>query len=898
MSRVILLIVFLYLPCHARSAEADPDALPAGALARLGWSPLRIGNAAFALTPDGRSIIVVTPQGNLRRLDAQTGRLLERRQLTDRSDVALGDGTTIHTPALSINGETVAICESSYSGPRVTVYEVASGKEIFCRESTQTRSTKLGALSPDGKQLAVIEFETKGRHLRIFDIKTGRMTELGPFEGGMLNCLFSADGKRLSVAVQQIIHTNDVIHVMGEPAPHNITAFDLPSGKKLWQRTLWGLAFAISRDGKMVLASGSPKRDLGNASGFLPAKYRYASGFHVLEMGAEASNPKARFVPCPLGSVLLPIASFALAPDGHTIVISHFDDRGGGSIVVWDLRLRKEIRRIQLPKPEGSYALPPSLAIGEDGQTLLTSGEYLQRRHLATSKPFFAPPPDDALPGSLLQVAFTPDGKEVFASSISGLSGRWNVAAGNRIDLIHDHYGGHRFIRTPEGLRTVGEAIPRPGGWVELAILDPIAHKPLHTIRNTRPNEGFGYPTLTADGKILLAINPGKNTSEVKTWDVSTGRQMSHFSLSGVPAFPRAPFSPCGRWMLLDGKLCQTATGAALFAPTGKSDEQMIYGDRPGQGVLWFSVDGRLMAAHLHQKEAKSAAENSLAVWELASGQMLARFDKAGFIAQAAFAPDGRTIALLDAQGVRVEDLVSGKRLARYPTPDVIHGTASEDRQGIDFAPDGATLATGHQDGSTLLWKVPHSGENKPAALANGEIDKLWTDLGSSSPVTARTALARLVCHPEAAMALLAARFRPPPTDDKLDALIKALDSDDFATREDASRKIHACGGRAEAALRRTLRQAPSLEMRRRIEGILADMTPLPLRLPLSGERLRGVRALEVLERIGNAAARKLLQSWAEQTEDGQLAIEARLALERFRPAHDKRRSAETKQAP
>ena len=41
------------------------------------------------------------------------------------------------------------------------------------------------------------------------------------------------------------------------------------------------------------------------------------------------------------------------------------------------------------------------------------------------------------------------------------------------------------------------------------------------------------------------------------------------------------------------------------------------------------------------------------------------------------------------------------------------------------------------------------------------------------------------------------------------------------------------------------------------------------------------MRAIEVLERAANAAARRLLHSWAEQTEDIHLAIEARMALER-----------------
>jgi hypothetical protein len=65
----------------------------------------------------------------------------------------------------------------------------------------------------------------------------------------------------------------------------------------------------------------------------------------------------------------------------------------------------------------------------------------------------------------------------------------------------------------------------------------------------------------------------------------------------------------------------------------------------------------------------------------------------------------------------------------------------------------------------------------------------------------------------------------------------------------------------------------------------------------LPGERLRGVRTIEVLERIGNGAARKLLQLWAEQTEEGQLAVEARLALERLGPVNA-RNPAEKKPLP
>ena len=56
----------------AAPPRADPldDPLPEGAVARLGSSRLRVGNSAFALTPDGRAIVAVSVDlhlgGNLR----------------------------------------------------------------------------------------------------------------------------------------------------------------------------------------------------------------------------------------------------------------------------------------------------------------------------------------------------------------------------------------------------------------------------------------------------------------------------------------------------------------------------------------------------------------------------------------------------------------------------------------------------------------------------------------------------------------------------------------------------------------------------------------------------------------------------------------------------------------
>ncbi len=121
------------------------DPLPKGAIARLGSSRLRIGNAAFALTLDGRAIVTVSPQGVVQRFDAKTGRLLERRQLTDRSDV---DPVGQSYAQLSDDGRVVAIDEPRDGNRRVSVWDVVSGERIFRRESTEKRRTGFARCHP------------------------------------------------------------------------------------------------------------------------------------------------------------------------------------------------------------------------------------------------------------------------------------------------------------------------------------------------------------------------------------------------------------------------------------------------------------------------------------------------------------------------------------------------------------------------------------------------------------------------------------------------------------------------------------------------------------------------------------------------------------------------------
>ncbi len=99
--------------------------------------------------------------------------------------------------------------------------------------------------------------------------------------------------------------------------------------------------------------------------------------------------------------------------------------------------------------------------------------------------------------------------------------------------------------------------------------------------------------------------------------------------------------------------------------------------------------------------------------------------------------------------------------------------------------------------------------------------------------------------------------------------------------REKAKTELARLGVAAEPALRQALEKSPSLEMRRSLEQLLKGVEVK--RRTLSGESLRGVRALEVLEHIGTRQARQAVKDLTADAGAGSaLRQEACAALQRL----------------
>src|SRR5262245_51106927 len=151
---------------QAPAAEPAPekrpdDALPEGALARVGKPRLRHGGSSVisvAFAPDGKTVVSVGNDQLARLWDAATGK--ELRQFR-------GHRGSIESVAFAPDGKT--FLTGSYD-QTLRLWDVETGKEL--RQFTGHTSSILAvALSPDGKLAAS---EAHDQTVRLWDVATGK----------------------------------------------------------------------------------------------------------------------------------------------------------------------------------------------------------------------------------------------------------------------------------------------------------------------------------------------------------------------------------------------------------------------------------------------------------------------------------------------------------------------------------------------------------------------------------------------------------------------------------------------------------------------------------------------------------------------------------------------------
>jgi hypothetical protein len=309
-----------------------------------------------------------------------------------------------------------------------------------------------------------------------------------------------------------------------------------------------------------------------------------------------------------------------------------------------------------------------------------------------------------------------------------------------------------------------------------------------------------------------------------------------------------------------------------------------LYGGRPGAPAAddssrhsAASPDGRWVAS-VNETNGLSLLNvaNEEAVWSAVSGQ-----PGTGRIS---FSSDGRLIAWVSRARKTAErsdpvihllEVASGKERAaltghRGPITSVA------------FSADDRTLVSVGWDGIATVWDLTGrtaAGASRQEPLSAADLEACWNVLAGDATPDVHSAVQRLVTSSTETAPFLATHLKPIPAADekRVARLLRDLDSSTFPIRDRARRELEELGSACVPACRKALAANPSAELKRSLQALL-DQQAREWLAP-SSESLQRLRAVEVLERIGDQPARQLLETIATGVPEARLTQEAKAAL-------------------
>jgi RNA polymerase sigma factor (sigma-70 family) len=870
-------------------AEAADARLPDGAVARMGSTQLRHGDAISfaAYTPDGKAIVTAGRDKMVRLWDLATGQEVRRFAWDDaehdgklepaedeaaqrREQQYWDDLARSCQAALSADGRIVAASR----GGAVCLWETAGGKKLRQLQTGHKRLLQL-AFAADGKSLLTLG---PGQATAVWDVATGkcvRSTEGKPVplffaplgligthnalvspglkylaycgqDNGGASCVHIRDlesGKELppipgGLASMALAFSADDRTLVYENAETGIVLADVTTSRELRRLKSRGrndsetsmdsaMALAFSPDGKRLAVSWDSNTiellDLATGQSILPAGKL---------TGEQYDQHSTNWW------TLLVRPALAFSPDGKKLVCS----LGGPTLRQFQVDTGAEI-----PGPGAGHRAPVStLALSSDGRTLWTfsPGDPARSWDWRTGQETG----QREVPAGATQAAFAADGR--FASA-AGHTFALCGADGKKASISTGDSLPESLALSPDGALLATRNFMK----AEVRLWDAATRRERYTLGRTGDAPAGASATETTgvlppdlifspDGRWLAAGGPSR---QLCLWDVARGTLHRELPLQAGQAIERFAFSPSGRILAT----LQADRTVALYEVVTGGPRGRLGEPDPKHRRIYFT-DGSRSPADASQMRRDAPVCLALS-------------------------PDGRYLALAQhTPEIRLWDVRARREVGRFAGHE--GGVVS-----LLFAPDGKHLFSGGTDTTALTWDLTRltQAQSAPAVeLPARTLDALWTDLAGKDAAQAFDAIRKLSASPDQTVALLRDRVRPAtPADPKrLARLLGDLDSDVFEVRRQAQSELEGLGELAETALRKALTGDPSLEVRQRVERLLDNLSG---QAP-PAERLRELRAVELLELISSSEARQLLQTLAEGAPEARLTREARSAVRRL----------------
>jgi WD40 repeat protein len=843
---------------------AAAEALPPRCTVRVGTARYRHGSRIESMSVSADGKLAVTASGFGSFHPALAGKFSPARvfDLTDgRCLYSFPNEGEEYTEAvaLSAHGHTLA----TKDGRCLTFWDARTGKELRKLKygGAGSRSmTDWMTFTPDGKQLAAT---LMGSAVQLIDVETATVLRTFERSWAASACAFSPDGKWLATGGYE-----------QENGVYFAQVIEVATGNEL--RRFSGGTHATANGAKRALAF-SPDGTLLAGGGF---------GEGCLRLWELATGKQPTTFPR-LGEE---IRSIAFAPDGRTIAAA------AEYIYLFDRATGKE--RLRIERRAGTLAFSP------DGLLTAAVRGAIYRWDAASGRQLT---PAAAQDSAVEQIAVSADGRRLFTTDQDGDLLLWDptgtsprriaggvehgvVASPDRRFLAWADAASHRLRlydiaagRIIDGSPIAGETVLAflSGGKAILTFGGEPPTARLWDVDSGQLQRSF---PVAAPSKARLSRTGSEEdrAAPVRLWDVTTGKAGQEL---GQPVLRLASPGEAGFGRTDHGGLYVPfcTTRRAALSPDGKAlavgrDWAASFGNRRLRSMdgRAFSPDGRFLADWAENPFGPSRMDH-VHVWEAATGRPVASLAGGARpgASNAAFAPDGRTLATASADGtVRLWEAATWKVRTEF--------RGHRDRvTALAFGPDDR-LFTGGLDTIVLGWDV-----RPPREPFKGSLAEAWDALASAEAVAGFQAQGRFLAEPGKAVEWFATRIKPAvyPDPARVKTQLAELDHDDFATRERATAALKEQWPATAAALRGYMAKAATLEGRRRAEAIVREME----QAIMPPESLRALRAAEVLEWIATKEARAVLGELSKGAADDQLTRESAAACQRIAEARRER---------
>ncbi|MFI7061917.1 BTAD domain-containing putative transcriptional regulator [Kribbella sp. NPDC050124] len=291
------------------------------------------------VSPDGRRIVSGDDKATFHLYDASTGQVLKSYTF----GAIHVDEAKLTTPRFSPDGQLVAAISASQIGePLDPQWPI----RLFRADTLEPIDRQPVLPEPGGLAFHSLAFSADGNHLAAgVTYGTG---EPGDAAFALVWNLRTTDPpRRLSLPTGwQEIALNPNGQVVYSSWP--LTAYDVPSGRKLWQRAdvVGEGSIEVSSGGRLLAAQQLSSTSVSQAATVL---FDAATGKTVRALHTEDDSAR----------------NFAFSADGSTIATAEL----GGQVVVWDVATGALLERIKTAEVSWAVDFSP------DGRTLYTGGD-------------------------------------------------------------------------------------------------------------------------------------------------------------------------------------------------------------------------------------------------------------------------------------------------------------------------------------------------------------------------------------------------------------------------------------------------------------------------------------------------------------------------------------------